>query len=352
MTPRKLYRIPAYVLGPRVYMYNEVADKQPWGLVERNVPAHWAQTMGEGVTVAILDTGLWNHRDLPEPVFAANFTRSHTIYDQLGHGTHVAGTVGARLDGAGVVGWAPKCKLGCLKVLGDDGTGSSESIGNAIRYAVEHKADIINMSLGGGFDPSIAQACLDAVQQGVFIICAAGNEGEVAGVNTVGWPARLLETLAVASYRKDGMISEFSSRGKEVDMAFPGEDILSTWIDDAFRTISGTSMATPACSGLTALMLASHRKAKAAGRLKTPIRNNSELRNHFKRYAQDMGDPGKDTAFGWGIPDVDGIVRDEDGTVPAPDPAPTPEGGFTLFGSIRIKPINHDGNDGLFIHPV
>lgn len=354
---RNVFRIPPYQVGPQVFMYHEVEDRKPWSLVERAVPDHWARTMGEGVTVAILDTGLWEHRDLPSPMFAANFSGSKSVFDKVGHGTHVAGTVGARLDGAGVVGWAPKCDLGCVKVLGDDGTGTSSGIANGIRYAVEHGAHIINMSLGGGYDEDITQACLDAIQQGVFIICAAGNAGNIPGIDTIGWPGRLAETIAVASYRKDGSISDFSSRGEEVDVAFPGEDILSTWLDNQFRTISGTSMATPACSGLTALMLASHWQAAKEGRLKTPIRCNTELREHFKKSAQDMGEPGHDMAFGWGVPDVSKIITEENGTVPTPDPTPDPNGGddtsgFTLFGRLRVEPLSHGGHTGFFVYTV
>lgn len=356
MPERNIYRLPPYVLGPRVYMYNEVKDQQPWSLVNQNVEPLWADTKGKGVTVAVLDTGLWRHKDLPSPAFAANFSRSRDVYDKQGHGTHVAGTVGARLDGAGVVGYAPECNIGAVKVLGDDGTGSSDGIAKGIYYAADQGAHIINMSLGGGFDPLIAQACRDVIQQGVFIICAAGNDGYRRGQNTVGWPARLPETLAIASYNEQGQISEFSSRGPEVDVAFPGEDILSTWPNDAFRKISGTSMATPAAAGLTALMLSYHLNNPRA----EPIRNNNDLRKHWADHAQDHGAPGKDNGFGWGIPDVDGVVRGGMRAVDPNEPDPNdpdngdvveaPGGGFTLFDLIHVVPAKLAGKQGLFIH--
>lgn len=299
MPSRVIYRLPPYVLGPQVLLPKDAQDRKPWSLVVSGVPDQWANTKGAGVCVAILDTGLWKHKDLPDPVFVANFTRSQTDFDHQGHSTHVAGTIGARLDGAGVVGWAPECSLGCVKVLGDDGAGTDEGIAKGIYYAAEHGAQIINMSLGGGYSPRIAQACQDVVQQGVFVICAAGNEGGDPEQSTVGYPAKLPETIAIASYNQDKRISEYSSQGPEVDVAFPGEDILSTWLDGTFRSISGTSMATPACSGLTALLL---------GLPNTPgsdrPKHNTQLRERLKAHAVDMGAPGFDAAFGWGVPDT------------------------------------------------
>lgn len=342
MSGRAIYRLPPFKVGAQIYLYSQAKDRKPWSLVTHKVPNHWAETKGAGVTVAILDTGLWDHGDLPDPIFTGNFSASDTDYDRQGHGTHVAGTVGARLDGAGVVGWAPECNLAAVKVLGDDGAGRSDKIAEGIRYAANQGAHIINMSLGGPHDVEIEEACIDVIQQGVFVICAAGNEG-LFGDNTVGYPAKLPQTLAVASYRKDGQISDFSSQGREVDIAFPGEDILSTWPENRFRSISGTSMATPACAGLTALMLACHWKAEKAGNLKTPIRNNRQLREHLKRHAQDVGEAGKDNAFGWGVPDVNGLMGDET-RVAAVEPFAGMNGAMII-----VEPITHKGTRGLFI---
>lgn len=350
MAHEVIHRIPPYVLGPKVYMANQVKDKQPWGMVKHKIPDQFADTMGEGINVAVLDTGLWRHKDLPEPIFAANFSRSRSVWDSQGHSTHVAGTVGARLDGSGVVGWAPKVNLGCCKVLGDDGSGSSSAIAKGIYYAVENGAHIINMSLGGGYSPQIAQACLDAIQQGVFVICAAGNDGAQGGRNTIGYPGRLKETLAIASYRRDGRISDFSSRGPEVDMAFPGEDVLSTWPNGTFRSISGTSMACPAAAGLTALMLAYQKKHGEIF-----IKTNSQLREHWAKHAQDQGQPGKDTSFGWGVPDANGVVRGGTQTRPDPDPEPDPDPGTGLEGGLHLGPVHvvpHTvaGESGVFVY--
>lgn len=359
-----VYRIPPYKIGPEMMLANDGSDRMPWSLTTCRVPEHWKDTKGKGILVAVLDTGLWRHRDLPDPVFAANFSSSGTVYDRQGHGTHVAGTIGARLDGTGVVGWAPECSLGCVKVLGDDGSGDDEGIARGIDYAAQAGAHVINMSLGGGFSQMIADACRRAVARGVFMICAAGNEGLEGGQNTVGWPARLDEVIAIASFRRDGRISDFSSYGPEVDMAFPGEDILSTWPNNTFRTLSGTSMATPAACGLTALMLAYQADQEKAGkRLEFPIKNNLGLIDHWKRHAVDAGDPGQDIRFGWGVPDVSGIIRGglidpppvtpPVVTPPAPPPTPpTPptDPGLSLPGGFMISAITYQGKAGLFIY--
>ena len=143
-------------------------------------------------------------------------------------------------------------------------------------------------------------------------------------------------------------ISEFSSRGPEVDMAFPGEEILSTWLNGTFREISGTSMATPAACGLTALMLSAYRKAEAAGKAwPFPVRNNEELLAHWKRHAIDAGDPGQDPSFGWGLPDVAGILVPP--TIPPVVPPPDVPGSDLFFG-LKVKSIVYDGEPGIFIY--
>jgi len=142
-------------------------------------------------------------------------------------------------------------------------------------------------------------------------------------------------------------------------MAFPGEDILSTWPNNTFREISGTSMACPAACGLTALMLSYTDAAEKAGKQVTHVRNNRELRELWQAHGQDMGTPGKDTSFGWGTPDAHGIVRaGVHQAIPDPEPVPgdpedpscTTGPGLSLFGGLTIAPHECGGKKGLFVY--
>ena len=340
-----VYRIPPVVVGPQVFLPKQVNDKRPWGLIERNVPEQWGKTKGAGVTVAVLDTGLWRHSDLPEPAFAWNATGQGGVYDNRGHGTHVAGIIGARLDGAGVVGWAPECSLGCVKVLSDEGWGDFRWIAQGIEYAVAQGADIINMSLGGpSVHPYLRSAVLEAVKAGVIVLCAAGNDGP--DPLTVNYPAAFSETIAIASYNQQGQISRFSSRGPQVDFAFPGEKILSTWPDNKFRILSGTSMATPAAAGLAALALAANREAVKKGQ-DQPIRSTEDMRQRFRQAAEDRGPQGRDPEFGWGVVDPEGVVKDV-GTS-SPDPSESDQELFTVAG-ITFSLHKHGDKEGVFIY--
>lgn len=341
-----IYRIPPFILGPQVYTAAEAAEIEPWSILQQGVREHWKNTMGEGITVAVLDTGLWNHPDLPAPVAQANFSQSKTILDRQGHGTHVAGTIRASFDGKGTMGYAPKCNLACYKVLGDDGSGTSRAIAQGIYRAVDDGADIINMSLGGGYDRLIEEAIQYAFSKGVLVICAAGNEGKHGNENTVGYPARLPEAGAIASYNRQRQISEYSSRGPEVDVAFPGEAILSTWLNNGFREISGTSMAAPAASGLSALMLSWRRKNPETDQ----VYNTSDLKLEWQRSSIDIGTAGRDNSSGWGIVDAGRFIY---GKKPETDPPAvvTPTGPEVKVGNCRVvSAVTLKGDEGMFVY--
>lgn len=300
------HRLPPYFMDPAsVCTADQLTEAIDWGQIAYGMPEAWKISKGEGIKVCIADTGIEaNHPDLQGQVIAQRDFSGFGIGDRQGHGTHVGGTVGAKEDGKGVIGGAPRCQLIDAKVLGDNGSGSGRGIADGVAWAIDQGADIISMSLGSPQqDPLISQAIFRAVGQGIIVIVAAGNNGRP---NSVDYPGKLPYTTTVASIKRGGGISDFSSRGKEVDIAAPGEQIRSTWIGGRYSTISGTSMATPFVSAGVALMLSNMRASGV-----TPPRNRDELLPILKANSTDAGAPGHDHQFGWGIVDVSELVGKE-----------------------------------------
>lgn len=298
-----VYRIPPYRFEGAPLANFAIRDKIDWGLLTQGIPDHWKETQGKGILVGIIDTGEARHVDLPEAAFSVNMSTSRARKDKQGHATHVAGTVGARANDKGVVGVAPKCDLGYVKGLGDDGSGYANALAGAVDRCVKEGCHIINCSWGGGFSRVIDDAVKRAESEGVLVIVAAGNDG-YNGANTVNHPASSPSTIAIASYNRQGRISEWSSGGKEVDVAFPGEAILSTWLDNQYNTISGTSMATPFAVGVAALAMAAYRDREDW----EPSIRVSKVREIIKATAQDKGPSGKDDRWGWGVVEVGKVV--------------------------------------------
>ncbi|WP_430048441.1 S8 family peptidase [Niallia taxi] len=242
-------------------MTNEV----PTGIQQIQAPALWGKSKGKGMKIAILDTGCdTTHPDLQERIIGGyNFTDDDNsnpdIYtDYNGHGTHVAGTIAAVENANGVVGAAPESSLLIVKVLNGQGSGQYDWIANGIHYAIEQNVDIISMSLGG---PDDVQALHDAVKRAVdnqiLVVCAAGNEGDGRDTTEeLGYPAAYNEVISVGSVDFTRSSSEFSNSNREVDLAAPGENILSTYLNGQYARLSGTSMAAPHVSGGLALIKA------------------------------------------------------------------------------------------------
>jgi subtilisin family serine protease len=267
---------------------------------------------------------------------ARDFTGSrHGPADRQGHGTHVAGTIAARANEVGVIGVAPLCRLLIGKVLGDDGSGTSDAVAAGIDWAADSGADVLSMSLGSPQPATEIHAAIRrAVAKGKFVICAAGNDGRDRSVN---FPARWEETVAVGAVDRNGAIARFSSRGPEVDICAPGQDVLSTFFGGSYAKLSGTSMATPFVAGVVALMLAKHRAHGGA----TPINNQSQLLEHLKRTARDAGPVGHDPAYGFGLIDPASVIG-------APDRRDEP-GGSTQGRRLMIDGVTLDGISGVLV---
>lgn len=255
------------------------------------VRSAWAHTTGGDAIVAILDTGA----DLTHPDLAPNLWTNpgeipgnaidddHDGYvddvhgvdlvngdgdptDDNGHGTHVAGIIGARGDnGIGSAGVAWRVRLMPVKVLDASASGNTGTVSDGIDWAVAHGARIINLSLAGAArSAQLEQAIARAQQAGVLLVVAAGNDHQDLGV-LPSYPASYPEpnVLGVAATRPDSLLSGVSDFGAGVDLAAPGEGIFSTALGGGYEYRTGTSMAAPMVAGAAALLLTANPQADA-----------------------------------------------------------------------------------------
>lgn len=227
---------------------------------------------GEGIVVATIDTGvLYTHPDLKDQIIGGkDFTGKGDFLDGNGHGTHVAGTILAEDTGFGIVGMAPKAKLLALKALSDDGSGAMEWTMMALQYAIDQKVNVINMSLGGPGSDALHALIIEATRNGIIVCAASGNEGDGnASTIEVSFPGDYHEVMEVGAVDIYGNLAVFSNTNPEVDILAPGVHVLSTYLDNAYAYLDGTSMATPHVTGAMALLLAA-KKDPATAIFKNP----------------------------------------------------------------------------------
>jgi major intracellular serine protease len=244
-------------------------DTIPYGIKKVEAQNIWQKgEKGKGIIVAIVDTGIdANHPDLKDKIIGGrNFTNEGTpedITDYAGHGTHVAGTIGAIENGSGVVGVAPECKFLICKVLGADGSGSIDGIIKALDYirtwqsAEGERVRVVNMSLGGPDDvPQLHDAIKRVVDSGIVICAASGNEGDNDELTMeLAYPALYNEVVTVAASDEQNKLAYFSNNNLQVDCIAPGVNVISTYPGNKYAKLSGTSMATPHVTGAVALLI-------------------------------------------------------------------------------------------------
>jgi subtilisin family serine protease len=227
----------------------------PWGIARVNAPAAWAKTQGEGVRVAVIDTGIdAGHPDLRGQVVGCYnaFDSSASCFDDNNHGTHVSGTIAALWDGKGVVGVAPKARLVAVKALDKDGGSNLSSVIKGIIWCANNNIQVANMSLGSSMGSVFEHmAIVYAASHGVTFVAAAGNNGK-----KVEYPGGYADVIAVAASDENDHIASFSSRGDKVEFIAPGVGVKSTVPGGGYDWYDGTSMATPHVSGLAALAVA------------------------------------------------------------------------------------------------
>jgi subtilisin len=253
---------------------------------------------GTGVKVAVIDTGIdYTHEDLDANYkggYDFVFNDSDPFDGNNSHGTHVAGIIAAERNGIGVVGVAPNASLYAVRVLDSAGFGTVSWVIAGIEWAVDNDMDVAIMSSGTKEDcQSLREACRNASDAGVLLVAAAGNTD---GGN-VTYPARYDSVIAVTATDLNDSQASFSPIGPEVELAAPGVNIMSTTSGDGYGTLSGTSQAAPHVVGTAALIISSNLPdVNDDG-----VVNNEDVRLQLQSTAQELGDPGKDDTYGYGL---------------------------------------------------
>ncbi len=238
---------------------NDQYYAQQWHYKKIGLEEAWDKTTGgKAIIAAILDTGVdYNHPDLPRDIIKGpDFTSADgDPIDRQGHGTHVSGTVGALTNNStGVSGINWDVRLMAVQVLGDNGSGPSSGISRGIEWAAKNGAKVINMSLGGrGPCASVYQNAVNyARSQGTVVVVAAGNDGTDAGAFT---PASCNGVITVGATDQNDRRASFSNYGSKVEIGAPGTTIVSTYKGGGYKSLQGTSMASPHVAGAVALLL-------------------------------------------------------------------------------------------------
>lgn len=287
--------------------FSQITD---WGLRQLNVPETWKVTDGEGMTAMVIDTGHPIHSDIDDNAIpGGNFIDGEPIEDENGHHTHCTGIICAKNNEMGMVGVAPGAKCISVKALAKNGSGSYDGLAKALDYAIEVKPDVVSMSLGGSAPSDALHSRIKKLyEMNIPVVCAAGNTGQ-GGVN---WPAAFDETIAVAAYDKNGNIAYFSSKGEQVEWAAPGVGIYSTYLNNGYASLSGTSMACPFITGVILLMLAKHRKQEELVGGENDCKTVEQIREHLLKYTDDKGAVGRDEDWGYGVIDVEDLILGKD----------------------------------------
>ena len=267
---------------------NDPEYSKQWNFRNINLEKAWDETKGEGITVAVIDTGVSKVPDLKLTKFAKGYdfvNDKDEASDDHGHGTHVAGTIAQSTNnGYGVAGIAYKANIMPLKVLAARGGGTIADIAESIKFAADNGADVINMSLGGGGASNMLEEAIKyAHSKGVVIIAAAGNENR----NSSSYPARYPDVISVSAIDSAGKKAPYSNFGAGVDISAPGGSeeakIIQNTVnprtgESVFAGFQGTSMAAPHVAGVAALIRA------------TGVEDPSEVRDILKQSSRKISE--------------------------------------------------------------
>jgi len=303
---------------------NDPLFKYQWHLPAIQAPAAWTVSRGEGVTVAVLDTGVafetrGRYRRAPD-LGGTRFARGWDFVDgdaypndepprvRQSHGTHIAGIIAQTTDnGIGAAGVAPGATIMPIRVLKPDLSGSARTIARGMRFAADHGADVANLSIAGARDSDVLEdAVAYASSKGVTIVASAGNDGRAA----ISYPAAYPNVIAVGALARDGSPAYYSNRGKALDLVAPGgggqsvgggsgrqsgDGVLQQTLRGGpssfcYCFANSTSAAAAQVSGVAALLIASGRATRPA-----------QVASALRRGARDLGPRGPDPGFGAGL---------------------------------------------------
>lgn len=262
-----------------------------WNLPVTETLDGWTISKGsEDVIVAVIDTGVdLNHSDLQGRLTDGLnvIIEGQPPMDDVGHGTHVAGVISALVNNnEGVAGMSWYNRVMPVKVLDQSGAGTTYAVAQGIIWAVDQGASVINLSLGNYANAAFLHDAIKyAYERDVVIVAATGNDS----TSQPGYPAAYPEVLAVSAVDQNQRLASFSNYGHYVDVVAPGVSIASTYTDNRYAALSGTSMASPHVAALAAMI-----------RSRNPALTNEEVMQIIRDTATDLGEPGKDPYYGYG----------------------------------------------------
>jgi len=265
----------------------------PWGVDRIGAELVHSWNKGQGVKVAILDTGIdLDHPDLRvagDVTFVPGTTSGD---DDNGHGTLVAGITAALDNSIGTVGIAPEVELYAVKVLDKNGIGTMSSLRRGIEWAIENDMQVINMSFGvdAKLGHEFRRVLKEAYRAGIVIVAAAGNDGTAEGEGDTMWaPAKYKQVIAVGAIDEADNRCSLSSTGDTLELVAPGVNIHSTRKGGGYANLNATSAASPHVAGVVALLIASG------------VTDNVEVRQILQGTAEDLGTSGWDSQYGHGL---------------------------------------------------
>jgi type VII secretion-associated serine protease mycosin len=310
---------------------NGLYPGRPWSLQRVLLDELWSQSKGKGVRVAVIDTGV----DVKNPQLTAAVDaksgrnllpkglkdedgdpiergKENGTTDTVGHGTKVAGIIAARpAEGTGFVGLAPEATIIPIQQNDAEGHGTTDTLAAAIRYAIQAKAGVINISqdTSNAMKPSsdLERAIDEALAQKIVVVASAGNDGLGGNVKET-YPASYDGVLAVAASDRNNERASFSQSGDFVGVAAPGVDMISTVPQGGHCSDNGTSFSAPYVAGVAALIKAKH-----------PDWTAREIVAQIEQTAE-RTIAGHDRLVGWGVVDPVRALTEDDHPIESPDP--------------------------------